>query len=654
MFTILSDIDNEFITKLLDTENNFNFSKDVNTLILNKTYSDQLHSTLYKNIEVLSNKFLYLYSENMTVIDTILCEKIAEFIVLKVISYDNAHKNDFPSNLFSPEFTKFLIDKNFMFRKFTSLVVPDGSTLFNKLVSYEMNYFNIQYDNTLVDNYIECAKDLILFIKNQLIKYVLLNQYEINITTNFIDLMSKHFQNNCEDELFNLTYELYIIFYNGLCNMLIINQQSCLCYKRVFNKITLSTQMLINFNNEAINKLSYLNTLKKKLIHSLVNVDTTCTESELNLLIYTHNADTSLACPTSDKLYIRKKIIDILNSKLTNIHKKKNIISKLEYLDADFSEGLFNLFIDIEKYQPTNGFNSKIKTRSKILQNLTILHTNNSDFIYTSRFISFYTNHINSIFNTIDSILKETEEIHNNMILFKYLIYLQQSIGFNNILIEAHDESGENIYFFKIIETFYSLFESLLKSKLYLDFSFIEETRKNNLIPLNFSKTYENIFSTIFKGLEKLIKKDDFITTWARNSFFLNKETLITTQQEYGDLMLDDCPLKEIINILIDKIEKTTLELEKDIEVYTSDIPAEFIDPIMYIPIDNPVEIPSVEQFLNKYTIYNHLIFNETNPFTNEPLTIIELEEYNSQQFVTERVNIFKNKFREWKTKNKK
>tara|TARA_B110000208_G_C11724433_1_gene413981 strand:+ start:200 stop:922 length:723 start_codon:yes stop_codon:yes gene_type:complete len=240
------------------------------------------------------------------------------------------------------------------------------------------------------------------------------------------------------------------------------------------------------------------------------------------------------------------------------------------------------------------------------------------------------------------------------MILFKYLIYLQQSIEFNNILITGQEESGENIYFFKIIETFYTLFESLLKSKLYLDFSFIEETRKNNLIPLNFNKTYENIFSTIFKDLEKLIKKDVFITTWATNKFFLNKETLITTQKEYGELMLTDFSLKEIIDTLIDKVEKKSIELEKNIELYTVDIPVEFVDPIMYIPIDNPIEIPSVEQFLNKYTIYNHLIFNETNPFTNERLTIIELEEYNLQQVVVDRVNIFKNNFKEWKNKYKK
>ena len=79
----------------------------------------------------------------------------------------------------------------------------------------------------------------------------------------------------------------------------------------------------------------------------------------------------------------------------------------------------------------------------------------------------------------------------------------------------------------------------------------------------------------------------------------------------------------------------------------------EFMDPILFSVINEPIEIPEVKQIMDKYTIMNHLTFSETNPFTNKSLTKEELLEYNNDSEVRERINKFIDSFKSWKEKHK-
>ena len=108
-----------------------------------------------------------------------------------------------------------------------------------------------------------------------------------------------------------------------------------------------------------------------------------------------------------------------------------------------------------------------------------------------------------------------------------------------------------------------------------------------------------------------------------------------------------------MLELFINKYDKLIKEKSSCEIKYKSDIPEKFLDPIMYTPIDTAIEIPDVKEIVDKYMIYNHLVFTHTNPFTNKSLTTEELEEYNKKPAVLERLKRFKLEFDEWKLNNK-
>lgn len=85
------------------------------------------------------------------------------------------------------------------------------------------------------------------------------------------------------------------------------------------------------------------------------------------------------------------------------------------------------------------------------------------------------------------------------------------------------------------------------------------------------------------------------------------------------------------------------------------DIPDEFIDPITYIPIDEPCLLPGMvgfadgDIFFNKTTILKQLITKEENPYTRSKLTLDEFEEFNKQEEIKEKNEDFKKRFKLWK-----
>jgi hypothetical protein len=71
------------------------------------------------------------------------------------------------------------------------------------------------------------------------------------------------------------------------------------------------------------------------------------------------------------------------------------------------------------------------------------------------------------------------------------------------------------------------------------------------------------------------------------------------------------------------------------------------------VPIENPLECPGSKTIVDSVSIYNHLVFSETDPFTNLPLTKEELVIHNKQQDVIARLDMFTKEFNEWKAGNK-
>lgn len=77
-------------------------------------------------------------------------------------------------------------------------------------------------------------------------------------------------------------------------------------------------------------------------------------------------------------------------------------------------------------------------------------------------------------------------------------------------------------------------------------------------------------------------------------------------------------------------------------EIDENDIPEDLLDPIMGTLIENPVLLPNSEMFMEYDVILRHLLTTPNNPFTRDPLSKDELDEYNARPEIQEKVGLFK------------
>jgi ubiquitin conjugation factor E4 B len=75
------------------------------------------------------------------------------------------------------------------------------------------------------------------------------------------------------------------------------------------------------------------------------------------------------------------------------------------------------------------------------------------------------------------------------------------------------------------------------------------------------------------------------------------------------------------LNEFIDRCEKV-LQDDKQEEEELGDAPEEFLDPLMYTLMEDPVILPTSRTTVDRSTIQSHLLSDSTDPFNRMPLTI--------------------------------
>ena len=126
----------------------------------------------------------------------------------------------------------------------------------------------------------------------------------------------------------------------------------------------------------------------------------------------------------------------------------------------------------------------------------------------------------------------------------------------------------------------------------------------------------------------------------------------IKTITLFGKIPIKINDIEYNIEYVLNKLLEKTHNNNKIIR-YKNKIPDEFLDPILLVEINDPIELPETKNILNKETIFNHLIFYQTNPFSGSNLNKENLLEYNNLPEVKERCKNLVQKINEWKQKNK-
>jgi hypothetical protein len=224
-------------------------------------------------------------------------------------------------------------------------------------------------------------------------------------------------------------------------------------------------------------------------------------------------------------------------------------------------------------------------------------------------------NYIDELFQLFDLLLQKnresflTEDICNHLIeiLNYYLLKLSKQESDN--LEEDIEKYNYNPY--KILKGISYLYAVLSTETIFLELM------------------VKNIYSFSQENIEIMIKK-------------LSDKNMIS--QEHANklyLMLD-----QIQNIK--KLETLSI-FDKLAE--EDKLPTDFCDPVFYIPIKNPVALPTSYYIMEENVVKRHLISNHFDPINRQPLTSEKLEEYNKSSEAKEKVNNFIKLRDEWLVK---
>lgn len=103
------------------------------------------------------------------------------------------------------------------------------------------------------------------------------------------------------------------------------------------------------------------------------------------------------------------------------------------------------------------------------------------------------------------------------------------------------------------------------------------------------------------------------------------------------------------LNNFVNKVESQKLAEEEEDQDY-NDVPDEYLDPLMYTIMKDPVILPTSHVTIDRSTIKAHLLSDSTDPFNREPLT---LDQVKPNDELKEKILQYKLRKQEEKKKNK-
>jgi hypothetical protein len=253
--------------------------------------------------------------------------------------------------------------------------------------------------------------------------------------------------------------------------------------------------------------------------------------------------------------------------------------------------------------------------------------------IYLYKVISHATTILDSLINISDLVNKKIEEnpyiafAHENYVVVdRYLTTLNKSLAVINVI----TKNNEFINPVKLNCEHFLPIEVLLVSIL--------KYMSNGKDPIYV------IFKKNMESLETMQLTFHIINTWCANNEFVEKigdDVGLIKEMIYKVKLEPD--IKTSIYSYIETMEKKICQPD--------DVPDEFLDPIIFSTIKQPVMIPDVDLVFDRSTIMTQLYKDPVNPYTRAKLSVEEFEKYNQNDIVIVKIKEFSKKFDEWKAK---
>jgi hypothetical protein len=561
-------------------------------------------------------------------------------------------------------------------------IIKNNENLLYKILELILDY----WDNLVKYEYNKCSN-----IKNYLIKYnideindkVLIDKYSnyffiliklINVTiyynisketelTNMLKLITSN-----KDNIDNLN-KIWKDFLNMKTYYNDLLEQKYKSTQEEINKINklLKNDFLYKiklFYNNFIIQIDYIIIDKNNLIQN--NCIINYLENIIDFSIYCINRK---ICSKKNDFNLMLFFFKIINNKKIsnfNINQKSidfllyYILANITYIKKEISFinsdiittfylNIINFYINLDSYEDY----SKNDTKYKIIYIIRLLSNNkNKTYIFTDIFNNIIKDNNNLILKLLNSII-----IDINFYLDELILYLKNSENYllliktlYSILIETlnfikffyNNDNFSNIIFNdEILINFINSINLHIKNIISLQIDIFNITNNYNLsevclLILDIYVIFNNINSNKFIHLmSKDIRSFDI-------TIFQNLLTLLLNKNKINNEFYNNF---ELILLQIKKLNDIELQKKDNI------IPDEFTDPLYNTLLENPVYLPTSNTIVDLLIIKRHLLSNSNDPFTREPLTLEEIEKHNKKPNIINKINILKNKIKDYKNK---
>jgi ubiquitin conjugation factor E4 B len=143
-----------------------------------------------------------------------------------------------------------------------------------------------------------------------------------------------------------------------------------------------------------------------------------------------------------------------------------------------------------------------------------------------------------------------------------------------------------------------------------------------NLSEYNFNP--RQLLSEIVDVYLNLRNKENFILAVARDGRSYKPDNFVNAASIMRNRALKAPEEVVTWNKLVDRFAKAKQE-DEDAEAELGDIPDEFLDPLMFTLMEDPVILPVSKTIMDRSTIRSHLLSDPHDPFNRVPLTIEEV-----------------------------
>ena len=394
--------------------------------------------------------------------------------------------------------------------------------------------------------------------------------------------------------------------------------------------------------------------------------------------------------------HLRSQIFDILlysfhleekeknNNHLLMCHQK---LLKDEFIRENLILSIMRVFIDAERLGTSNQFYERFNVRNKVLQLVNEVFKKNQE-ILIDNIINYANKHsddatqmltllMGDVTYLIDEViqrlidirnyqeLKDNKELwnsktdeqrtaednkfaENDRMLKAECRLLNHSLGFMTIICSCLQK-----YFIKE--------EKAERLANLLNYCLDEFTAKSSQLKIKNKNDYEfnpsYIMESIIKIFSYFVDYEEFIefvVSDERAYKYENFTKAIKLKNEYNKVRVDVETSEKFDNLVYNKLKKAEEIVEKNTINY-DDAPEEFLDPLTYTLMENPVILPSSHMNIDRRTIEDYLLTNPSDPFNRNPLTKDELipNEELKKKIDEYKLNKFKEKQKNFDKKNK-